>query len=97
MFAYYEECAIKLKHVILGLKCDNIANTSKHLGIVIISYAIYAVWRKCSVESVNYGNINLNNEIKRQRYFNSSFFEGTLTSRANRHFTKVMKCMIDHL
>ena len=55
---------IKLKHVILGLKCDNIVNTSIHLGIVIISYAIYAVWCKCSVESVNYGDINLHKKLK---------------------------------
>ena len=88
---------IKLKHVVFGLKCDNIANTSIHLGIVIISYAIYAVWCKCSVESVNYSNINLHNEIKKQLYFYSSFFEGTMTSIGNRHFTKVMKCMIEHL
>ena len=63
-----------------------------------ISSAIYAAWRKCSVESVNYGNINLNNEIKMQLYsFFSSIFEGTLTSRGNSHYTKVMKYMIGHL
>ena len=54
---------IKLKHVILGLKCDNIVNTSINLSIVIISYAIYTVCCKCSVESVNYSNLNLHNEI----------------------------------
>ena len=53
---------VKLKHVILG--CNNVANTSMHLGIVIISFVVYAMWLKCFLESITCGNVILNYEIK---------------------------------
>ena len=55
---------IKLKHIILSLQNISIQNEIKNIVIVMVLYAIYSTWVKCSFENICYSTINLNHIIK---------------------------------
>ena len=88
---------VKLKHVIFGLNCNIMPESNRHLCIVIVSFIIYAMWCKCSVEKINYALVNLKTDIRQQLLFYLSVFESILTDRRRRHFSNTMKCMIEKL
>ena len=91
------ELNIKLKHIILGLNGEFILNISRHLCIVIISYAIYATWCKCSFEKTNYAHVNLKCEIKQQLHFYLNIFGHIFKSKLKEHFTQIVNSTLKHL
>ena len=50
---------ILLKHIILGVQCDNYICKNKFICIVIVSYTIYSNWYKTSMNKGNYNVLNI--------------------------------------
>ena len=89
---------ITLKHIILGIPCQNYLSENRNICIVIVSYAIFSTWSKCSWNNSDYKSVNIANTIKERLSFYGEVFDSSLLNSYQRKSMKNMiKCMLFHL
>ena len=89
---------ITLKHIILGIPCQNYLSENRNICIVIVSYAIFSMWSKCSWNNSDYKSVNIANIIKERLSFYGEVFDSSLLNSNQRKSMKNMiKCMLFHL
>ena len=57
---------VLLKHVILGIQCDNYISENQFICIVIVSYTIYSNWYKTSINKGDYNALNIKEMLCQQ-------------------------------
>ena len=90
---------IKLKHIILGFQCNNnnYVLQNKFLCIVIISYAIYAIWCKCNMNNTSYKDVHIKSIINQQLSFYLEVFKSICDNPRKEHLKCLGDCILYHL
>ena len=86
---------ITLKHIILGIPCQNYLSENRNICIVIVSYAIFSTWSKCSWNNSDYKSVKIANIIKEWLSFYGEVFDSSLLNSNQRKSMKNrIKCML---
>ena len=80
-------------HIILGIPCQNYLSENRNICIVIVSYAIFSTWSKCSWNNSDYKSVNIANTIEERLSFHGEVFDSSLLNSYQRKSLKNMiKC-----
>ena len=88
---------IMLKHIVLGITCDNYISENRNICIVIVSYAIYNNWYKTSINCEDYASSDIKKCIRNQLSFYGEVFLKLLSLKQRNHFRRLMECVLFHL
>ena len=88
---------IQLKHIILGIECDNYVSKNKFICIIIVSYTIYSNWYKTRINNGNYWSSNIKELICQQLTFYCDVYQHVVPPKQWRNLTRFVKCILYHL
>ena len=88
---------ISLKHVILGILCDNFVSDNKNICVAIVSFTIYSYWCKASINHGDYAALEIKKNITQKLSFYGEVYSKLLLGKLLTHFKRLIECIIFHL
>ena len=88
---------ISLKHIVLGILCENFVSENKNICIAIVSFTIYSNWYTTSINHGSYATLDIKKNITHQLSFYGEVYEKLLQGKQQGHFKRLVECVIFHL